>query len=70
MGSVEQQINPFIAYELRQPFGTAIAADPNLAGQVRRHSTDTRQAIDVLRAEGSGNGQRLGHAAQQQNALH
>ncbi|MNP60415.1 hypothetical protein D3C76_1554970 [compost metagenome] len=70
MSRIQQQINPLIADELRQAFGTAVATHANLAIQVRRYSTDTRQAIDVSWAEGPGNRQGLGHAAQQQNALH
>ncbi|MNC59721.1 hypothetical protein D3C75_1095500 [compost metagenome] len=70
MSRIQQQINPFIADELRQAFGTAIATHTNLAVQIRRHPTDTGQAIDVLRPQGSGNRQGLGHAAEQQNAFH
>ncbi|MNP57331.1 hypothetical protein D3C76_1521520 [compost metagenome] len=70
MSSIEQQINPFIADELSQAFGAAIATHAHLAVQIRRHPTDTGQAIDVLRPQGSGNRQGLGHAAEQQNAFH
>ena len=70
MGGVEQQIDPFIADELRQAFGTAIAANTNLASQIRRHPTDTGQAVDVLWPQGSGNRQGLGDATEQQQAFH
>ncbi|MDT4867911.1 hypothetical protein FQZ97_1028440 [compost metagenome] len=50
MSRVQQQVNPFIADELRQTLGTAIAADAHLAIQIGRHSTDAGQTVDVFRA--------------------
>ncbi|MNR09081.1 hypothetical protein D3C85_1252700 [compost metagenome] len=56
MGRVQQQVNAFIANELRQTFSTAIAADAYLTGQIGRHATHASQAVDMFRPKGSSNG--------------
>ncbi|MNH25551.1 hypothetical protein D3C79_855500 [compost metagenome] len=70
MSGIEQQIDTFIANELRQPFGTTVATDANLALQIRWYPTYAGQAVDVLRSQRAGNGHGFGHAAEQQDALH
>ncbi|MNG04614.1 hypothetical protein D3C84_877590 [compost metagenome] len=70
VSGVQQQTDVLIANELRQPLGTAVTADANLALQIRRHAADPGQAVNVLRPQRAGDGQCLGDAAEQQNAFH
>ncbi len=64
VGGVQQHVDALFADVLRQTFSAAISAHPYLAGQVRRYPANPGQAVDMLRAQGTGNGQRLGDAAQ------
>ncbi|MOA63619.1 hypothetical protein D3C78_1894090 [compost metagenome] len=70
MGGVEEEIDALLADVLRQAFRAAKTADTNLAPQIRRHPTDTGQAIDVLWPQCAGDGQGFGHTAEQQDSFH
>ena len=48
-----------------QGMAAAVAAHPHFAAQIGGHAADTGQAVNVLRAQGAGNGQCFGDAAEQ-----
>ena len=64
VSGVQQQIDTLVANVSGQTFSTAITAHPYLAGQVRGHPANPGQAVDMLRAQGAGDGQRFGDPAQ------
>ena len=64
MGGVQQHVDALFADVLRQTFCAAITTHPHFAAQIARHPAHPGQAVDMLRAQGTGDGQRFGDAAQ------
>ncbi|MNG01763.1 hypothetical protein D3C84_847560 [compost metagenome] len=62
MGGVDQQVDVFREQISGQALGPTKTANPNLTIQVTGHPANPGQAVDMLRAQGTGNGQCLGDA--------
>ncbi|MCY1457975.1 hypothetical protein D9M71_753140 [compost metagenome] len=70
VGGVQQQVDALLGDETGQALGAAVAADAQLAGEVVGHLAEAGQAVDVVRAEPAGDGQRLADTAQQEDTFH
>ncbi len=57
VGGVHQQVEALLVDERRQPFGAAVAADPDPVGQVAGHLAQPGEAVEMRRTELAGEGQ-------------